>query len=89
VLVSTPWITSFNASSGRAEEARGDWTFAGTPLSAISRSNWSPESTKARRLFEAPHEDDSSFRADLEQSTPNRKPFMKFVSLTKPIAVPH
>ena len=34
-------------------------------------------------------EDDSSFRADLEQSTPNEKRFMKSVSLTKPIAVPH
>src|SRR5205814_6096361 len=29
------------------------------------------------------------FRADLEQSTPNERPFMKFVSLTKPMAVPH
>ncbi len=33
--------------------------------------------------------DDSSFRADLEQSTPNEKRFMKSVSLTKPMAVPH
>ncbi|PYM10259.1 MAG: hypothetical protein DMF15_02685 [Verrucomicrobia bacterium] len=42
-----------------------------------------------RPLFKAPREDGSSFRADLERSTPNRKPFMKFASLTKPIAVPH
>ena len=45
--------------------------------------------TKARPLFKAPCEDGSSFRADLEQSTPNERPFMKFVSLTKPMAVPH
>ena len=37
--------------------------------------------TKARRLFKAPREDDSPFRADLEQSTPNERPSMKFVSL--------
>jgi hypothetical protein len=67
----------------------GGLTFAEAPLSAISRFNWSPESTKARPLFEAPREDDSSFRADLEQPTPNKKAFMKFVSLTKPMAVPH
>jgi len=34
-----------------------------------------------RRLFDAPHEDGSSFRADLDQSTQDRKAFMKFVSL--------
>jgi hypothetical protein len=56
-------------------------TFAEAPLSAISRFNWSPESTEVRRLFKAPREDDSSFRADLEQSTLNERPFMKFVSL--------
>jgi hypothetical protein len=56
-------------------------TFAEAPLSAISRFNWSPESTEARRLVEAPREDGSSFRADLERSTPNERPFMKFVSL--------
>ena len=39
--------------------------------------------------MKAPREDGSSFRADLEQSTPNERPFMKFVSRTKPIAVPH
>jgi hypothetical protein len=42
-----------------------------------------------RPLFKAPREDGSWFRADLEQSTSNKKPFMKFVSLTKPVAVPH
>ncbi len=30
------------------------WTYAGTPLSAISRSNWSPESAEVRLLFKAP-----------------------------------
>ena len=37
-------------------------------------------------------EDDSSFCADLEQSTPNERPFMKFVSLEslpKSIAMSH
>ena len=42
-----------------------------------------------RPLFKVPREDGSWFRADLEQSTSNKKPFMKFVSLTKPVAVPH
>ena len=42
-----------------------------------------------RPLFKAPREDDSSFRADLEQSTSKKKTFMKFVNLTKPMAVPH
>src|SRR5260370_20976304 len=55
-------------------------TFAEAPVSAISRFNWSPEPTEVRRLFKAPREDDSSFRADLERSTPNERPFMKFVS---------
>ena len=31
--------------------------------------------------MKAPREDGFSFRADLEQSTPNKNPFMKFVSL--------
>jgi hypothetical protein len=65
----------------------GGLTFAETPLSAISRFNWSPESAEVRPLFEAPRQDDSSFRGDLEQSTPNERPFMKFVTRTKPIAV--
>jgi hypothetical protein len=67
----------------------GGLTFAEAPPSAISRSNWSPESAEVRPLFKAPREDDSSFRADLEQSTSNKKTFMKFVNLTKPMAVPH
>jgi hypothetical protein len=48
----------------------GGLTFAEAPLSAISRFTWSPESTEARPLLKAPREDDSSFRADLEQSNP-------------------
>jgi hypothetical protein len=59
----------------------GGLTFAETPLSAISRFTWSPEASEARWLFKAPREDGFSFRADLEQSTPNKNPFMKFVSL--------
>jgi hypothetical protein len=55
-------------------------TFAETPLSAISRFTWSSGASDARPL-EAPREDDSSFRADLEESTPNERLFMKFVSL--------
>jgi hypothetical protein len=47
----------------------GGLTFAEAPFSAISRSNWSPESAEVRLLFRAPREDGSSFRADLEQST--------------------
>jgi hypothetical protein len=42
-----------------------------------------------RPLLKAPREDGSWFRADLEQSTSNKKAFMKFVSFTKPMAVPH
>jgi len=42
-----------------------------------------------RLLFEAPREDDSSFRADLERLTSNERPFMKFVSFAKPIAMSH
>jgi hypothetical protein len=42
-----------------------------------------------RPLLKGPHEDDSSFRADLEQSTSNKKTFMNFISLTKPMAVPY
>ncbi|PYJ95867.1 MAG: hypothetical protein DME68_09580 [Verrucomicrobia bacterium] len=61
----------------------GGLTFAETPLSAISRFNWSPESTEARPPLKAPREDGSSFRADLERSTPNKRPFMKFVSLKR------
>ena len=56
-------------------------TFAETPLSAISRFNWSPESAEVRPLFKAPREDDSSFRADLEQSTQIQNRLMQFVTL--------
>jgi len=42
-----------------------------------------------RPLLKGPHEDGSSFRVDLEQSTSNKKTFMNFISLTKPMAVPH
>jgi hypothetical protein len=34
-------------------------------------------------LFKASHDDDSSFHADLEQATKNRKVVMKFVSLRR------
>ena len=66
------WITLPDVSTHLRPGSKaglGGLTFAEAPLSAISRFNWSPESTKARRLFEAPRQDDSSFRADLEQST--------------------
>ena len=39
--------------------------------------------------MKAPREDGSSFRADLEQSIPNERRFMNFVSHTKSVAVPH
>jgi hypothetical protein len=39
--------------------------------------------------LKAPCEDGSSFRADLEQSTPNERRFMKFISRAKSMAVPH
>jgi hypothetical protein len=81
-------IRCLNALSAGSESRLRGLTFAEAPLSAISRFNWSPESTKARRMFEVPREDDSSFRADLEQSISNERAFMKFVSLTKPIAGP-
>jgi hypothetical protein len=48
-----------------------------------------PESPEARQLLKAPREDGSLFRADLEQSTPNERRFMNFVSRTKSMAVPH
>ncbi len=82
------FIRRLNALSAGSEKPVGGLTFAETPLSAISRFNWSPESAEVRPLFETPREDDSSFRADLEQSTLNERPFVKFVSLTKPAAVP-
>ena len=39
--------------------------------------------------MKAAREDGSSFRADLEQSIPNERRFMNFVSHTKSVAVPH
>jgi len=59
----------------------GGLTFAKTPFSAISRLTWSAEASEARRLFKMPPKEDSSFHADLEQATKNRKAVMKFVSL--------
>jgi hypothetical protein len=56
-------------------------TFAETPLSAISRFTWSSGASDASSPFKASREDGSSFRADLEESTPNERLFMKFVSL--------
>ena len=64
-------IRCLNALSAGSEKPVWRLTFAEAPLSAISTFNWSPESTKARRLFETPREGDSSFRADLEQSISN------------------
>ena len=45
---------TFQRIFGRAEVSPWGWTFAGTPLYAISRSNWSPDSAKLRPLLEAP-----------------------------------
>jgi hypothetical protein len=84
VLIKSSLITSSDVSThfrpGPKSRLRG-LTFAEAPLSAISRFSLSPESTEARRLFKAPREDDSWFRADLKRSTPNKNTFMKFVSL--------
>ena len=44
-------IRHFNAPSAGLKK-RGGWIFAGPPLSAISRSNWSPESAKVRPPFQ-------------------------------------
>ncbi len=48
VLVKRPRLRhpTFQRIFGWAEEARGPEPFAGTPLSAISRSNQSPESSE-------------------------------------------
>ena len=85
-MVKSPSITSSDVSTHFRPVLKsrlGGLTFAEAPPSAISRSNWSPESAQVRPLFKAPREDDSLFRADLEQSTSNKKTFMKFVSLGK------
>src|SRR5438067_9046243 len=78
------WITLPDVSAhlrAGLKSRLGSLTFAETPLSAISRFNWSPESAEVRPLFQAPREDGSLFRADLEESTPDERTFMKFVSL--------
>src|SRR5437879_6960231 len=63
-----------NALSSRLKSRSEGLTFAETPLSAISRFTWSPESAEVRPPFKASREDDSSFRADLEQLTANNNP---------------
>ena len=73
VMVESPSITSSDVSTHFRpvlESRLGGLTFAEAPPSAISRSNWSPESAEVRPLFKAPREDDSSFRADLEPGNP-------------------
>ena len=47
-------------------------TFGETTACAISRFTWSPEASEMRPLCEVPHGDGSSFRANLEQATPNK-----------------
>src|SRR6266487_6005133 len=77
VMVKSPSITSSDVSTHFRPVLKsrlGGLTFAEAPPSAISRSNWSPESAEVRSLFKAPREDDSSFRANLEQSTSNDNP---------------
>src|SRR5260370_10672477 len=62
VLVKTPSITSSEVSTQFRPVPKsrlGGLTFAEAPLSAISRSNWSPESAEVRPLFKAPREDGS------------------------------
>ena len=61
-------IRRFNLSSARLNKPQG-WIFAETPFSAISRSNWSPESAEGRPLFKAPREDGSWFCAELDCSS--------------------
>ena len=46
-------IRRLSALSAGLKSAGWGLTCGETPLSAISRFNWSPESTKARRLFKA------------------------------------
>ena len=58
-------IRRFDLPSARLNKPQG-WIFAETPLNAISRSNWSPESAEVRPL--APREDGSWFRAELDCS---------------------
>jgi hypothetical protein len=77
-------IRCLNALSAGLKAGWKGLTFAETPLSAISRFSWSPESPEVRPLLKVPPEDGSSFRLGLEQINPsNERPFMKFVSLGK------
>ena len=78
-LLITPPGVSTHLSPARKGRCR-ELNLAETPLSAIS-SHLESEESEGRLPLEAPHENDSSFRADLDQSTPDRKAFMKFVSL--------
>src|SRR5438093_4377217 len=76
-MVKSPSITSSDVSTNFwpvLKSRLGGLTFAEAPLSAISRFNWSPESAQTKSLFNAPRKDGSSFRADLEQLTPNNNP---------------
>ena len=54
IVLKTSSITlpNFNASLAGLKSSWG-WTFAGTPLYAISRSNWIPESAQVRRTSDA------------------------------------
>jgi hypothetical protein len=53
-------IRRFNLSSARPNSRRG-WIFAETPFSAISRSNWSPESAEVRSLLGRSHAEGGSW----------------------------
>jgi hypothetical protein len=70
LLIKVCLITSPDVSTHLRPSSKGPrgWTFAETPLNAISRSNWSPESAEVRPLLKAPREDGSSFRAELDCS---------------------
>jgi hypothetical protein len=46
-------IRRFNASSAGLKKAGGDGIDAETPFSAISRSNWSPESTEVEAALQS------------------------------------
>jgi hypothetical protein len=56
VLIKSLPITSsdsFNASSAGIRKARWGWIDTETPFSAISRSNWSPDSAEVRPLLQS------------------------------------
>jgi hypothetical protein len=75
---------SFNLFSARLNKPRG-WIFAETPFSAISRSNWSPESAEVRPLFKAPREDGSWFPGGLTGQFMDRKNQMKMKTKMTPM----